>query len=147
MWFWQDITTYNKFSIEQLRRWIGTARDFLKRFQLNQRKKANQRQIQYNSIEQRVYSTNIVGRIPLIHNIVKVSPIVFKRKRSILNMLLYNKTIKNMKETSTKKQSNNIAKKTVNIRESETAIPRIHISTNNDSTVLPLQYKQQQCTI
>ena len=111
MWFWQDITTYNKFSIEQLRRWIGTARVILKRFQLNQRKKANQRQVQYNSIGQRVYSTNIVGRIPLIHNIVKLSPIVFKRKQSTLNMLLYNKITENMKEISTKKQSNNITKK------------------------------------
>ena len=55
-------------------------RDILKRFQPNQRKKANQRQVQYNSIGQRVYSTNIVGRIPLIHNIVKLSPILFKRK-------------------------------------------------------------------
>ena len=40
-----------------------------------------------------------------------------------------------------------LRKKTVNIRESETTIPRIHISTNNDSTVLPVQYKQHQYTI
>ena len=58
-------------------------------------------------------------------------------------MLLYNKTTENMKEISTKKQSYNITKKTVNIRESETTIPRIHISTNNYSTVLPVQYKHQ----
>ena len=52
-----------------------------------------------------------------------------------------------MKEISTKKQSNNITKKTVNIRESETTIQRIHISTNNDSTVLTVPYKQQQYNI
>ena len=116
MWFWQDITTYNKFSIEQLRRWIGTARDI---------KKANQRQIQYNSIGQRVYSTNIVGRIPLIHNIVKVSPIVFKRKQAILDILLHNKTTEATTEISTSKQSDNITKQTVTIIDSETTIPRL----------------------
>ena len=70
----------------------------LKRFQLNQRKKANQRHIQYNSIVERLYSTNIVGRIPLIHNIVKISPIVFKRKQSTINMLLHNTTKEKTKE-------------------------------------------------
>ena len=80
IWFRRDITKYNKFSIDHLRKWIRTARDILKRFQLNKRKKANQRKIQYNSIGHRVPSTNTGGRIPLIHNIVKISPIVFKRK-------------------------------------------------------------------
>ena len=63
IWVRWDITRYNKFSIEQQRRLIGTARDILKRFQLNQRKKATHRQTE------------------------------------------------NMKEISTKKQSNNITKK------------------------------------
>ena len=100
IWFRRDITKYNKFSIEKLRRWIGTARDISKGFQLNQRKKTNQRQKQYDSIGQRVYSTNIVGRIPLIHNIVKISPIVFKRKQATLNILLHKKT-ENTTKTST----------------------------------------------
>ena len=78
----------------------------LKRFQLNQRKKANQRHIQYNSIVERVYSTNIVGRIPLIHNIVNILPIVFKRKQSTINMLLHNTTKEKTKETPTNNNRN-----------------------------------------
>ena len=69
---------------------------------------------------------------------------VFKRKQVTLNMLLHNKTIENMKEIYMTKQSNNITKKTVNIKESETTIPRILISTKNDNIVLPVKYKHQQ---
>ena len=80
-----------------------------------------------------------------MRNIVKISPIVFKRKQATLNMLLHNKTTENMKNISTKKQSNNITKKTVNIKKkTETKIPRILISTKSDSIVLLVKYKQQQ---
>ena len=72
-----------------------------------------------------MYSTNIVGRIPLIHNIVKVSPIVFKRKQAILDILLHNKTTEATTEISTSKQSDNITKQTVTIIDSETTIPRL----------------------
>ena len=37
-----------------------------------------------------------------------------------------------------------LRKKTINIKESETTIPRILISTKNDNTVLPVKYKHQQ---
>ena len=72
-----------------------------------------------------MYSTNIVGRIPLIHNIVKVSPIVFKRKQAILDILLHNKTTEATTEISTSKQSDNITKQTVTIIDSERTIPRL----------------------
>ena len=111
---------------------------------MNQRKKKNQRQIQYNSIGQRVYSTNIVGRRPLIHNIVKISPIVFKRKQATLNILLLDKTTKHTIEISTSNQSDIITKQTITIIDSETIIPRLRNSTKKDSIVLPSTYKPQQ---
>ena len=120
IWFRRDITKYYKFSIDHLRKWIRTARDILKRFQLNKRKKANQRKIQYNSIGQRVPSTNTGGRIPLIHNIVKISPIVFKRKQATLNLFLLNKTNATSTKISPSNKSNHIAKQTVNIINPET---------------------------
>ena len=61
IWVRWDITRYNKFSIEQQRRLIGTARDILKRFQLNQRKKATHRQTEKNKLK----NTSLKIRPPL----------------------------------------------------------------------------------
>ena len=140
--FRRDITKYKKISIYHLRKWIRTARDILKRFQLNKRKKENQRQIQYNSIGHRVHSTNTVGRIPLIHNIVKISPIVFKRKQATLNLLLLNKTKATSTEISPSNKPNHIAKQTVIIINPETTLPSLHNSKKNNNTVSIVMYKQ-----
>ena len=112
---------------------------------MNKRKKANQRRIQYNSIGHRVQSTNTVGRIPLIHNIVKISPKVFKRKQATINLPLLYKTNATSTEISPSNKSKHIAKQTVTIINSETTIPSLYNNkNNNNSNVSSGMYKQQQ---